>query len=214
MKIIGINGSPRKTWNSALVLQEALRGAADAGAETERFDLFDLNYKGCISCFACKRLGEPSFARCAQRDDLTEVLDRILAADAVIISAPIYCGDVPGAVRNLYERLLFPSNLYSTDGTTGYDRKIHVGLIYTMGAPEPEINDNRAEKDRLRFETFVGPVDILNVVETYQFDDYSRYASSMFDVEVKQRHREEQFPEECRNAYEMGRRLAQETISF
>ena len=209
MKIIGINGSPRKTWNSAIVLDEALKGAREAGAEIERVDLFDLDFKGCVSCFGCKRLQGPSFARCAQKDDLTEVLNKILEADAVIISAPIYYGDVPGAVRNLYERLLFPPNLYSNDGTIGYDRRIPVGLIYTMGAPDPAFNDNRAEKDKMPFERFIGPTEVLNVVDTYQFDDYSKYSGSMFDVQAKQKHREEQFPKECRQAYEMGRRLAQ-----
>ena len=132
MKVIGINGSPRKNRNSATVLKEALKGAESAGAETEKIDLFSLKYTGCLSCFSCKRLGGESFARCALKDDLTEVLEKILEADAVIISAPIYYADVPGAVRNLYERLLFPPNLYSVDGSTGYTRRIPVGLIYTM----------------------------------------------------------------------------------
>ena len=44
MKVIGINGSPRKDWNSGTALDFALKGAGDAGAETKRFDLFDLSY--------------------------------------------------------------------------------------------------------------------------------------------------------------------------
>ena len=207
-KIIGINGSPRKTWNSASVLKEALKGAEFAGAETETINLFDLKYSGCLSCFSCKRLGGKSFAKCALKDDLAEVLEKILAADGVIISAPIYYGDVPGAVRNLYERLLFPPNLYSADGSTGYNKKIPVGLIYTMGAPDPNFNGNRAGSDKMAFEIFVGPVETLNVTDTYQFDDYSKYTSSMFDPEAKKKHREEVFPEECKKAFELGRRMA------
>jgi Multimeric flavodoxin WrbA len=56
MKIIAFNGSPRKKWNTATLLQKALDGAASKGAETELIHLYDLNYKGCISCFACKTL--------------------------------------------------------------------------------------------------------------------------------------------------------------
>ena len=52
MKVMAINGSPRKKWNTATLLDKALEGAASQGAETELIHLYDLNYKGCISCFA------------------------------------------------------------------------------------------------------------------------------------------------------------------
>ena len=207
VKVIGINGSPRKIWNSATVLEEALKGAAICGAETERIDLFDLKYSGCLSCFSCKRLGGKSFARCALQDDLTSILEKILSADAVIISAPIYYGDVPGAVRNLYERLLFPANLYSADQSTGYEKRIPTGLIYTMGAPDPKFNGSRVETDRTPFEIFIGPVETLNITDTLQFDDYSKYTSSIFDPNAKQRHREEVFPEECQKAFALGQKI-------
>ncbi len=52
MKVIGLNGSPRKGWNTATLLERALEGAASHGVQTELLHLYDLNYKGCISCFA------------------------------------------------------------------------------------------------------------------------------------------------------------------
>ena len=56
LKALFINGSPRKQWNTAQLLQKALEGARDGGAETEMVNLYDrdMNYKGCMSCFACK----------------------------------------------------------------------------------------------------------------------------------------------------------------
>ena len=48
MKVIGVNGSPRKKWNTAMLLAKALEGAASQGAEVESFHLYDLNYKGCV----------------------------------------------------------------------------------------------------------------------------------------------------------------------
>ncbi|GAB6266704.1 MAG: hypothetical protein STSR0001_21510 [Methanothrix sp.] len=53
-RVIAINGSPRKTWNTTTLLENALRGAESAGAKTELVHLYDLEYKGCTSCFACK----------------------------------------------------------------------------------------------------------------------------------------------------------------
>ena len=50
---MAFNGSPRKDWNTATLLNKALEGAASKGATTELIHLYDLNYKGCISCFAC-----------------------------------------------------------------------------------------------------------------------------------------------------------------
>jgi multimeric flavodoxin WrbA len=51
MKAIGVNGSPRKKWNTATLLKKALEGAASEGAKTALVHLYDLDYKGCISCF-------------------------------------------------------------------------------------------------------------------------------------------------------------------
>jgi len=65
MKIIGINGSPRKAWNTAILLNKAMEGAASKGAETELIQLYDLNYKGCTSCFACKIKNGKSYGKCA-----------------------------------------------------------------------------------------------------------------------------------------------------
>lgn len=50
MKLLALNGSPRKTWNTAALLNRALEGAASQGAETELIHLYDLSYKGCVSC--------------------------------------------------------------------------------------------------------------------------------------------------------------------
>jgi multimeric flavodoxin WrbA len=51
MKVIVLNGSPRKKWNTATLLKHAFDGAASKGAETELIHLYNYNYKGCISCF-------------------------------------------------------------------------------------------------------------------------------------------------------------------
>ena len=60
MKVIAVNGSPRKKWNTATLLERALEGAASKGAETELVHLYDLDFKGCVSCFACKMIDGPS----------------------------------------------------------------------------------------------------------------------------------------------------------
>ena len=73
MKVIAINGSPRKNWNTATMLEKALEGTASEGAETELIHLYDLNFKGCTSCFACKLKDGKSYGKCAMKDELTHV---------------------------------------------------------------------------------------------------------------------------------------------
>ncbi|MBQ3009906.1 MAG: flavodoxin family protein [Oscillospiraceae bacterium] len=208
MKIIGICGSPRKKGNSAEMLESALAGALAQGAQTERIDLFDLQYSGCRSCFACKRLGGESFGRCALRDDLTEVLEKILTADAVIIATPLYFGEVPGAVRNLFERLWFPGMQYSKSFASAYQKRVKVGLIYTMNVPDGKMYMNVMTGHARNFMMLLGQTEVLTAEDTKQFDDYSLYASELFDAAAKQYRHETVFPKECAGAYDLGRRLA------
>ena len=65
MKVIGINGSPRKNCNTATMVKKALDGAQSKGAKTELIHLYDLDYKGCKSCFACKLKDGKSYGICA-----------------------------------------------------------------------------------------------------------------------------------------------------
>jgi multimeric flavodoxin WrbA len=92
MKIIAINGSPRKGWNTETLLQKALDGAAFQGAETELIQLSELDYKGCTSCFACKKIN--GIRACATRDGLTSVLNKTKESDGLIFGSPIYFGGI------------------------------------------------------------------------------------------------------------------------
>ena len=76
VKVLAINGSPRTKCNTATLLNNALEGAASRGAETELVHLYKLNFKGCISCFACKLKNGESYGRCAVNDDLTPILTK------------------------------------------------------------------------------------------------------------------------------------------
>jgi multimeric flavodoxin WrbA len=207
MKVIAINASPRKKWNTATLLNKVLEGAKSQGAETEMIHLYDLNYKGCISCFACRVKDGKSYGKCAVNDDLKPVLEKLREADAFVIGSPIYLFDVTGEMRSFVERFLFPYIEYSNT-TTIFPRKIPTGLIYTMNAPESVITEMHLDKvlgssERL-LNRFFGDVEILYSTDTYQFDDYSKVVSDRFDVEAKKKRHEEVFPIDCEKAYNMG----------
>ncbi len=210
--VIAINGSPRKTWNTAMLLGHALEGAASKGAKTELVHLYDLDYKGCTSCFSCKLVGGKSYGKCALQDDLTPVLERIPDADALILGSPIYVGTATGEMRSFLERLVFPYIVYDAMRSSLFPKKMLTGFIYTMGADESRVKDMAYEAQfRLTtslLERIFGLSDWFMVTDTLQFDDYTKYVSSGFDTEAKARRRREVFPEDCKKAFEMGKRLA------
>lgn len=208
MKFIAINGSPRKNGNTAILLGKALEGAASQKAETEMIHLYDLNFKGCISCFACKKLDGKSYGRCAVKDDLFEVLKKIESADAFVLGSPIYFGEVTGEMRSFLERLFFQYHVYDKERSVLVPKKIKTGFIFTMNAPERVIKEIGYEKKIKGYEGilkhFFGSSKSLAVMDTWQFDDYSKYMTTGFNEEAKAKRRDEVFPVDCEIAYQFG----------
>jgi multimeric flavodoxin WrbA len=213
MKVLALNGSPRKSFNTALLLSEALEGASSQGAITELIHLYDLQFKGCISCFECKRLGGKSYGQCALKDDLKPILQKAAEADAILLGSPIYLGAVTGVMHALLERLIFQYLAYNADHSSLFERKIKTGFIYTLGAPEERMKqmdfDQPARINEMVLKVIFGSSETLLVNDTYQFDDYSKYETSGVNVDAKTQRRQEVFPADCQKAYEMGRRLAE-----
>ncbi len=209
--VIGINGSPRKSWNTATLLNKALEGAASKGAETQLIHLYDLNFRGCISCFACKTKGGTSYGKCAMKDGLTPVLEKIATADAIILGSPIYLGTVSGEMRSFMERLVFPYLVYDENYSSLFGRKIPTGFIYTMNITEGQMEEWGYVRHFALTEMVLGRVfgaaESLCVTDTYQFEDYSKYVVSCFDPEKKAKRRKEVFPRDCEKAYNMGVRF-------
>jgi multimeric flavodoxin WrbA len=214
MKTIAINGSPRKNWNTATLLQKALDGAASQGSETELVHLYDLNFKGCTSCFACKVIGGKSRGKCAMRDELTPVLEKITEADALILGSPVYYGEVSGEMRSFLERLLFQYLVYDETYSSLFKGNLSAAFFYTMNVPEQAMNDRKYVE---HFKTTEGAIQrtlkveelhTLYATDTYQFDDYSRYGITAFDPDLKLKRKEEEFPKDCGRAYQIGTLLA------
>ncbi len=213
MKVLAINGSPRKDWNTATLLRAALDGASAQGAETELVHLVDLDFKGCVSCFACKREGGKSYGRCARQDGLTPVLAEIERCDGLVIGSPIYLGDVTGAVRSFLERLAFQYLVYDHSHKSLYPGHAKVGFIYTMNVDEQRMRQigypERLGGAENLLRWIIGSVEPpVYSNDTLQFDDYSKYVTDMFDPQAKAERRRVAFPEDCRRAYELGERLA------
>jgi multimeric flavodoxin WrbA len=211
--VIAINGSPRKSWNTATLLEYALKGALSAGAKTELVHLYDLAYKGCTSCFSCKLKNGKSYGKCAMLDDLTPVLERIAGADAFVLGSPVYIGTATGEMRSFLERLVFPYLVYDREHSTLFPKKIPTAFIHTMGADESSAKamgfDGPIRLMELVLGRIFGSSETLIATDTLQFDDYAKYVSSGHNPAEKARRHREVFPEDCRKAYDLGVRMAQ-----
>jgi multimeric flavodoxin WrbA len=211
MKIIAFNGSPRKEWNTATLLKKALEGASSQGAKPELIHLYDLNYKGCISCFACKEKGGKSYGRCVVRDDLKPIFKKIETTDALIFGSPIYLGSITGQMQSFLERLLFPYLTYTDPPGSLFPKKIPTGFIYTMGVTEELANKFGYQflfaSHESRLNLIFGSAESLLSFDTYQFADPSKVVAHRFNHEDKLKRRQEVFPKDCQKAFEMGARF-------
>ncbi len=203
-KIVAVNASPRKGWNTDLLISKAAEGAASEGAEIQYFDLYKLEkYTGCVSCFGCKLNG----GTCVCKDGLTPVLEAIRGADGLIIGTPNYLMNGTAAFRAIYERLIFQYLTYCKDPWTCNPRRIPVLFIMTHNAPEGTYTD-LVESYRKSFERSIGPAKTLVSAETLQVNDYSRFNWDRFDPEARKKRRETVFPTELARAFELGKEMA------
>ena len=101
MKVIGINASPRgKDSNTLRLTNAVLAGAKEEGAETEFIDLYTLRIEYCTACGTCYATGE-----CTLLDDFSDLFDRIMNADGIVLGAPNYIDSVPAPMKALFDRM-------------------------------------------------------------------------------------------------------------
>ncbi len=211
MKLLAVNGSPRRGWNTAQLLGQVVKGAAGAGAEVELVHLRDFSYRGCISCFHCKKPKGSSYGRCILKDDLAPVLQRAHEADALVLGSPFYFSVETALMRAFMERLWFQYLLYSAEKPPLSPRKKAVALLYTMNVREEDMaafgKDKAVAVSKGVMERLFAPCEVFLCCDTKQFADYSKYDTDRWDVPAKLRRHEEVFPKELERAFALGARM-------
>lgn len=99
VKVLGISGSPRRHGNTETLLDAVLNGAREAGGEIEKIVLRQLEYASCQGCNVCHKTGA-----CVLKDDLTEIFEKINAADAVVLASPIYSMGITAEAKGMIDR--------------------------------------------------------------------------------------------------------------
>ena len=104
MKILGIS-SGGKDGNNDSMCKQALMGAKEMGAEVEFVRLLDLDLKYCTGCVACvMSLFSAKGNRCALKDDFDWLLDKMLDAQGVVFSTPVFVKGTPGVFHTIIDR--------------------------------------------------------------------------------------------------------------
>ena len=211
-KIIIIDGGPRKNFNTASMLQQFAQGAASVSSEIEvkTVRLYELDYKGCMSCMACKIKGKASNV-CKFKDALTPVLEEIAQADGLALGSPIYFGDVTGQMRTFLERLAFPWLSYNDYSMTA-PKRMPVVLMETMNGSIDRNNSQGYGSMEYCINAALGQVEHVNAYNTYQVKNYERFELAGFSEEAKRRYREEHWQQDLLKAFDAGRRMAQAIV--
>ncbi|HWR97353.1 MAG TPA: flavodoxin family protein [Candidatus Methanoperedens sp.] len=123
MKVVAFNGSVRKEGNTALLLSTALAEIAAAGIQTELYQLAGKPLQGCIACYQCF---ENKDRRCAVTKDVAnECVEKMAAADAILLGSPTYFADVSASMKALIERC----GMVGRANGDLYKRKVGAGVV-------------------------------------------------------------------------------------
>jgi len=213
-KIIIIDGGPRKTFNTASMLQKIAEGAASVSdqIEVKTIRLYDMQYRGCMSCMACKLKDRVSNV-CKYKDALTPVLEAIAQVDGLVMGSPIYFSEVTAQLRLLLERLIFPWLSYEDFSLTA-PKRMPVLLTYTMNATTEQAKVIYQMMGIIEncLERAFGDVEHVDAYNTYQVKSYDRYALSAFPEPMKRQYREEHWEQDLHRAFDAGRRMAEKIL--
>ena len=208
-KIMIIDGGPRKTLNTASMLQKFAEGATSVSSDIEvkTVRLYGLDYKGCMSCMACKIKGKASNV-CKFKDALTPVLEEIAQADGLVLGSPIYFGDVTGQMRTFLERLAFPWLSYNDYSLTA-PKRMPVLLMETMNGLPDRNNSLGYGSMEYCIANALGQPEHVNAYNTYQVKNYSNFELASFSEEAKRQYRDEHWEKDLQKAFDAGRRMAE-----
>jgi multimeric flavodoxin WrbA len=99
-RILILSASPRKGGNSDLLCGEFMRGAAEGENQVEKISLRERTIAVCLACDTCLSNG----GKCAQKDDMAEILEKMIAADVIVMATPVYFYSISSQMKTLIDR--------------------------------------------------------------------------------------------------------------
>ena len=211
MKIMTIDGGPRKTMNTAAMIEKFSEGvkSVDKAIEVKHVRLYDIDYKGCYSCLACKVRGKASH-ECKIKDGLLPVIQEVNQSDGLVLASPVFFGRWTGQVQTFIERFTYPWLSYEDFSITP-QRKMPLALILTMnGMPsDAEAVHNKMNTEENFLLAKLGDMDRIDVCNTLQVKNYDRYEMDAMNPEGRKKYNAEHWEEELQQAFDAGKRMAE-----
>jgi len=133
VRVLGIMGSPRRHSNTEILLDKALEGATDAGAEIEKVLVSRLKISPCLEIYACLKDGN-----CAIRDDMQALYDKLVEADHIVFASPIFFYGVTGQAKALIDRCQALWARRHVLGMGKEDKRVRRGVFISVGATQGE----------------------------------------------------------------------------
>jgi multimeric flavodoxin WrbA len=129
MKVLGIMGSPRRQSNTEILLDKALEGAREAGAEVEKVLVSKLKISPCLEIYACFKDGN-----CAIKDDMQSLYDKLLEADHIIFASPIFFYGITSQSKAIIDRCQALWARRHVLGMGKEDKRERRGVFISVGA--------------------------------------------------------------------------------
>jgi len=186
MKVLGIMGSPRRQSNTEILLDEALEGAREAGAEVEKVLASKLKISPCLEIYACLKDGN-----CAIKDDMQLLYKKLLEADHIIFASPIFFYSITSQAKAIIDRCQALWVRRHVLGMGKEDTRVRRGVFVSVGA-------TRGKK------LFDGAV----LTMKYFFDAISvEYFGDLLIRGIDNKAQIEEHPEALQDAFRLGQEL-------
>jgi len=146
-KLLILKGSPRENGNSSILANQVAKGAQDAGASVESYQLHNMNIEPCDACDFCKGVGD---GNCIVEDDMQILYPNLIAANSIVLASPIYWFTMSAQMKLCIDRW------YALEGPEGYVLSgKRFGIVLTYGDTDPytsgAINAIRTFQDMFRY---------------------------------------------------------------
>lgn len=133
MKVLGIMGSPRRQSNTETLLDKALEGATEVGAEVEKVAVSELKISPCREIYACLKDGH-----CAIKDDMQRLYEKLLEADHIVFASPIFFYGITSQAKAVVDRCQALWVRRHVLGIGKEDSRIRRGVFISVGATRGE----------------------------------------------------------------------------
>ncbi|MGN0477249.1 MAG: flavodoxin family protein [Ruminococcus sp.] len=98
--VLILSGSPRKDGNSDILCNEFMKGAEESGNRVEKIRVAEKNIGYCRGCYYCRESG----GKCVIKDDMAEILEKIIACDVLVLASPVYFYSIDAQLKALIDR--------------------------------------------------------------------------------------------------------------